>query len=44
MQYIQSSDREAQLKVTEYKESFTKDGHKSAGINTRKAFITKDLW
>ena len=43
MRYIQSNDRESQLKVTEHKGSFKSVGHKSAGINIRKAFITKDL-
>ena len=43
MRYIQSSDRESQLKVMEHKGSFKSVGHKSAGINIRKVFITKDL-
>lgn len=42
MQYVQSNDSEAQLKVTEYKESFKNDIHRSAVINTRKTFIIKD--
>lgn len=44
MQYVQSSDSEAQLKVTEYtKEALRIDTKKCAVMSLRKIFITKDL-
>lgn len=43
MRYIQSSDRESQLKVTEHKGSFKGVGYKSAGINIRKVYYKDHL-